>query len=627
MRRRLFRCGLAASLDRLLRLLLCRLGGQQQEGRGTAEGKNMVRVQAATACVWVAAEVGIVPLLPPPAAQQHGSSPGKGGSSEPHCEGDSDADDGSCSGEEADHQLGLLHTLSKRAGALSRGLDEARREEGVVSGAQGLRGSGASVGGEDPLGVEHAAQLLMALCAVMGEVGPTGGAAVGRDAAATGGAAEGQQPQERQQQGVGAGSVAWGGEEARETLALAARAACSLGTSLAWVLAADLEAAATEGMGTKWAAEGKDGGEGDGPLARPVSSGLKAVGQVLCSMMQLWRAPYAPCGVQLLSCQPHRLLAAACALVAALPIKGADGSRTTLLSCISAIVVILAGHEALSGYAWGWLAPPPPQQQPGVTCSGNGGSNGGNGGGGGGGEPHAGCAGCLAAPLQAFMRLGVWLMPKIVNPALVLLRLAAGEVTLGQGAPSGCSGGASGGSGGGGGCGSDGAREEAPCGGGGGGGGGGQAACEGAPDGGFQRCAASMAEFLLRVADDPSVLDTQEEAVLFDGTKASRLLLQWNMSAFGWRPPPPPPSAASGALPPPLVLPPSLAGCFPHLRVCGNPRCTNFEAGSEGALPLKQCGGCRAVRYCGKGCQGAHWRAGHRAECKALRLERGEDTA
>ncbi len=67
-----------------------------------------------------------------------------------------------------------------------------------------------------------------------------------------------------------------------------------------------------------------------------------------------------------------------------------------------------------------------------------------------------------------------------------------------------------------------------------------------------------------------------------------------------------------------LALPPSRAGALPLLRVCGNPRCSNFGMECEGVLPLKQCGGCRAVRYCGADCQRAHWREGHRAECKAL---------
>ncbi|PNG99396.1 hypothetical protein TSOC_014829, partial [Tetrabaena socialis] len=55
-----------------------------------------------------------------------------------------------------------------------------------------------------------------------------------------------------------------------------------------------------------------------------------------------------------------------------------------------------------------------------------------------------------------------------------------------------------------------------------------------------------------------------------------------------------------------------------RLRVCGNPCCDNFGAASEGELPLKQCSGCRAVRYCRPECQTAHWRAAHKAECAQL---------
>ncbi len=86
----------------------------------------------------------------------------------------------------------------------------------------------------------------------------------------------------------------------------------------------------------------------------------------------------------------------------------------------------------------------------------------------------------------------------------------------------------------------------------------------------------------------------------------------------GRRTPLPPPPQLSPPLPPPLALPPSLAGALPRLRVCGGPGCANFAGPCEGALPLKQCGGCRAARYCGADCQRAHWREGHRAECRAL---------
>ncbi|KAG2485976.1 hypothetical protein HYH03_015299 [Edaphochlamys debaryana] len=70
-------------------------------------------------------------------------------------------------------------------------------------------------------------------------------------------------------------------------------------------------------------------------------------------------------------------------------------------------------------------------------------------------------------------------------------------------------------------------------------------------------------------------------------------------------------------LPPPLAAPPE-GRALPKLRVCGFTGCASFGGRSEGGLALRQCGGCRAVRYCGPGCQRAHWREGHRGECGAL---------
>ncbi|KAG2499232.1 hypothetical protein HYH03_002811 [Edaphochlamys debaryana] len=70
-------------------------------------------------------------------------------------------------------------------------------------------------------------------------------------------------------------------------------------------------------------------------------------------------------------------------------------------------------------------------------------------------------------------------------------------------------------------------------------------------------------------------------------------------------------------LPPPLAVPPE-GRALTKLRVCGCPGCGSFGARSETALPLRQCSACKAVRYCGPGCQRAHWRDGHRAECGAL---------
>ncbi|PNH08217.1 hypothetical protein TSOC_005221 [Tetrabaena socialis] len=56
------------------------------------------------------------------------------------------------------------------------------------------------------------------------------------------------------------------------------------------------------------------------------------------------------------------------------------------------------------------------------------------------------------------------------------------------------------------------------------------------------------------------------------------------------------------------------------LRLCGNPGCRSFAGASEAALPLRKCSGCKAVRYCGAGCQRQHWQeGGHKAACAQLR--------
>ncbi|GLC41689.1 hypothetical protein PLESTB_000688200 [Pleodorina starrii] len=59
---------------------------------------------------------------------------------------------------------------------------------------------------------------------------------------------------------------------------------------------------------------------------------------------------------------------------------------------------------------------------------------------------------------------------------------------------------------------------------------------------------------------------------------------------------------------------------FSPLRTCANPSCVNLEGDSEAELGLAACGGCGAVGYCCRECQVAHWRAGHKAECKGMRV-------
>ncbi|KAG2431543.1 hypothetical protein HXX76_009557 [Chlamydomonas incerta] len=57
--------------------------------------------------------------------------------------------------------------------------------------------------------------------------------------------------------------------------------------------------------------------------------------------------------------------------------------------------------------------------------------------------------------------------------------------------------------------------------------------------------------------------------------------------------------------------------------LCCATRCTNLAGRSEAELPLQACGSCKAVRYCGRACQAAHWRAGHKEACGALKGKGG----
>ncbi len=51
------------------------------------------------------------------------------------------------------------------------------------------------------------------------------------------------------------------------------------------------------------------------------------------------------------------------------------------------------------------------------------------------------------------------------------------------------------------------------------------------------------------------------------------------------------------------------------LRRCSWWRCANLAGDSEAGLPLQACARCGGAWYCGRACQVAHWRAGHKAEC------------
>ncbi len=66
-----------------------------------------------------------------------------------------------------------------------------------------------------------------------------------------------------------------------------------------------------------------------------------------------------------------------------------------------------------------------------------------------------------------------------------------------------------------------------------------------------------------------------------------------------------------------LLPPPCEVAEAVGLSLCANPRCDRLEGDSEAGRPVLRCGGCRAVTYCCRECQAAHWKeGGHKEECK-----------
>ncbi len=526
------RCGLAASLEHTLRLAF-----SAQVLEGTAQAAIAKDLGAVIMPVLTATDSGMVPLLPPVGGQE------------------AEATDGD---EAAGPQLGLLLTLSKRAAVVARAL-----EAGVGAGA------GEGAGAQQQHWVGRAAEVLALLAAAAASVEGGVRDRVAAEAARREAAAEAS--------GAGDGNDhacddAVCVDEAHEALALAARAVSILATALVWRLAADVGTVATGGPAVQSAV------------------GLPAVLYIVCGALacsvRWWRHPLPLLPpAQLLACQPHRLLAAACALAVALPTQPNElGEHKQRLCALAAsVIAVLSSHGTLSGRARGWLALPPAAATTSAGSSGHGGGGGSSGGNRGVEHEADPCAGCLATPLLALVRQAAGTAPSYAAHTAALLRMAGGGESTG--------------------------------------------AAAGEADGGFRRFAQEVAEAM--VAD--SCRDAQprgefNEVPMPDGSLPSRLLRGESegdgAGGMPAAPPPPPPAAAlSGALPPPLALQPSRQRALPRLRVCGNSGCGNFAGESEGALPFKQCGGCRAVRYCGADCQRAHWREGHRAECKLLAAE------
>ncbi len=588
MRRRLSSCGLAASLDHTLRLAY-----SAQDG-GDAHVASALRGGTRLAAAIV--QQNLVPMLemrPPTAAtavdggnaaREGRSSESLGGHGDESSRPGAAAMSSSSSSSRAGHQLGLVLTASKRAAMLTRAL------EAAGAGAQGgdARGPGDGQGRQqilewaaDVTACLHATTKVMEeeLLRMAGEAAQQGVAAVINtgdgghvaacqvDMGAAAGCVDEGETRTEGEGGWGLGAECL--DEAHEALALAARAACNLAAPLGWKLAADMAAAAA-----------------GGPTVQPAAvqaMGMVVVCEMATRLAHMCRSPALLPPAQLLACQPHRLLAAACTLAAALPTQPNElgEHKQRLCALLASAVAVLASHETLSGRARGWLAPPlaAAATSSDESCGGDGGG-GGSRGSRGKGQQADPCAGCLAVPLLALVRQAAGTAPSYAAHTAALLRLA--------------------------------------------GGGEGTGVAPGEADGGFRRFAQGVAEAM--VAD--SCRDAQPcgrftEVPMPDGSSPTTLLPAEGEgnSAGGMRavsPPSPLPAAPSTPLPPPLALQPSRQGALTRLRVCGNPHCSNFAGESEGALPFKQCGGCRAVRYCGADCQRAHWREGHRAECKEL---------
>ncbi len=259
-------------------------------------------------------------------------------------------------------------TLSKRAVLLARALEVVSPPQGAAAAAAGAaaaQGTGAGALERGPV-VRWAGVTLSALVAAargmeaelvvrveaagteQEEEGEPWGECAGSGGSGGGGGGGGS--------GSGRGIIeAWGVVsacecEAHEALALAARAASNLAALFAWQLAADVRTAADSAI------------QQDGKV---VSEVLRAVGDLLFLLVGCCRHPAPLPPAQLLACQPHRLLAAACALAATAMAEEKKnkkrelrGGKRHLCPGLACLLVALSSHEVLSGRVRGWLAPP-----------------------------------------------------------------------------------------------------------------------------------------------------------------------------------------------------------------------------------------------------------------------------
>ncbi|KAG2498085.1 hypothetical protein HYH03_003843 [Edaphochlamys debaryana] len=290
-----------------------------------------------------------------------------------------------------------------------------------------------------------------------------------------------------------------------------------------------------------------------------------------------WSSGQALSTGQLLACQPHRLLAAACKLLCAdiaapsveAPAPGTLELRAQLAGMVEHALVALAASPDMSNSVQAWLAPP--------AEAGAGSSGGTSGGGGGGMEQAAAAAAAERGCLEPLLRLGV--LPRAADLSLEfgsstgpLLRSASRDTAAG-----------------------------------------------------FQACARSLAgslfgagSYVVRMGRGNAVT---AEAVISPGMDLEGLLAEdeasgrWSQQGGG-TPGTDVAALVAAPLPPPVPVP-LAAAALPGFKVCANPRCLSYGGRSEADVAELLCGGCKCVRYCGPVCQKAHWKAGHRQDCRA----------
>ncbi|KAG2447655.1 hypothetical protein HYH02_007571 [Chlamydomonas schloesseri] len=609
----LWRCGAALSLDRVLRLSLgAAAAAAASAGGGGAGGADyglsptggVPSPRLVMLVVLPLMDGQLLPLLAPranaAAAAAAATAAGAGATATR-----SSAEKSSVGGGSATARLGLLVTTAKHAAALARQLQP-------PAAGGGPAGPSPAAASPDQALVHMATLTLLVI---------SGGLAAFRwdlqqQLTAAGTAAALQARHLTDAAAFRAATIravaAYISSEAAEAVAFALRAAATLAAELAEALvrAAPAPAASAGAGGGGGGAAGTGTGTVDVVSPMGQTAG-EAVGNLLVEWGRCGMFPLNLGSAQLLACQPPRLLAAAAALLAAAE-AGADArsnslqlqrGRKALAQGLVEACVAGGNHVELGPLMHTWLAPPP---------SGSSGSSGSS-------------VGCLRAPLQAALPALVKVLPHYGACVVALLREAASQTSPPPPLPElmrSSSGSSSGGGDGDGSSSSSSSTLAAVL-----------AAAAATTSGrnqpptDFYLAANNLASYVITASKpEEAVLVLEVEKPGPDGFKLRDLLLETIQQQRQQQQQQQPAAerAAGGAAAAGLLLQArrlavsGLEAPLPLLRVCGNPDCGRFDSGSEAALDLKLCGRCRCVRYCCGGCQAAHWKAGHKAECARL---------